>query len=342
MLHYTLVVAGADVLSYDPMTVRSGLAGMRQVRSHPIWTALPLLALLTGAIFLGSSPLLVRLSHLEPTATAFFRVLLAAPAFLIFPLIYTSAPANSPYSAPTLGDLTWLMTAGGLFALDLLCLHWSLRFTSVAKATLFLNFAPFFVALGAWAIFGEVPTLRAILSVLVAIVGVALLVGAYSSTHPPDHLIGDVLGILAGAAYGGYLLVVSRFRHRMPTSLVMGVTTLSCAAFLLPAVLAMGESLVPTTAIAWALLLALALVTHAGGQGLLVFAMRYLPAGTSSVTLLLQPVVAAYGAWLLFAEKLGFWQLVGGCIVLAAIALCHDAAFGARGVGRKRPASSAD
>jgi hypothetical protein len=42
-------------------------------------------------------------------------------------------------------------------------------------------------------------------------------------------LFGDVLGLAAGAAYGGYLLVVSRFRYKMPTSLVMGVTTLPCA-----------------------------------------------------------------------------------------------------------------
>jgi drug/metabolite transporter (DMT)-like permease len=166
-------------------------------------------------------------------------------------------------------------------------------------------------------------------------------------TGQADRLAGDALGVLAGAAYGGYLLLVSRFRHHMPTSRVMGVTTLSCAMFLLPAALVMGESLVPTTAIAWVLLLALALVTHAGGQGLLVFAMKYLPATTSSVTLLLQPVVAAVGAWLLFSETLQPSQIVGGCIVLAAIVLCHDAVSrtradtkeAARGISRRLPRS---
>ena len=308
------------------------------MRSHAIWTALPLLALLAGAICLGSSPLLVRLSHLEPTATAFYRVALAAPAFLLFPLIYTSPSRGSPKPATMHAELLWLVAAGALFALDLICLHWSLRFTSVANATLFLNFAPFFVALGAWAIFGEPPTLRAMLSFFIAIVGVALLVGGFS-TEQSNRLTGDALGILAGAAYGGYLLVVSRFRHRMSTSVVMGVTTLSCAVFLFPATLAMGESLVPGTAIAWGLLLALALVTHAGGQGLLVFAMKFLPATTSSVTLLLQPVVAACGAWLLFSEKLGIWQIMGGCIVLAGIFLCHEAASRTDWRGPSRPSS---
>jgi drug/metabolite transporter (DMT)-like permease len=111
---------------------------------------------------------------------------------------------------------------------------------------------------------------------------------------------------------------------------VMGVTTFSCALFLLPATLVMGESLVPSTATAWSVLLALALLTHAAGQGLLVFAMKYLPAFTSSITLLLQPVVAACGAWIIFSETLGFWQIVGGGIVLLGIVLCHDAMTRAR------------
>jgi drug/metabolite transporter (DMT)-like permease len=59
---------------------------------------------------------------------------------------------------------------------------------------------------------------------------------------------------------------------------------------------------------------------------LLVFAMKYFPALTSSVTLLLQPVVAACGAWIIFNEMLGPWQIFGGGIVLAGIFLCHDAA----------------
>ncbi len=294
---------------------------MPPVRSR----ALPLAALLTGAIALGSSPILVRLSELEPTATAFYRVALAAPAFLPFLLADAKPSATAPKSRAGPSELFWLIAAGGFFALDLLCLHWSLRYTSVANATLFLNFAPFFVAFGAWAVFRQRPAPRAVMSFAIAIGGIALLVGGVT-TPTSARTSGDILGILAGAAYGGYLLVVSRFRHRTPTSIVMGVTTLSCALFLLLATLAMGEGLVPKTATAWAVLLALALLTHAGGQGLLVFAMKYLPAFTSSITLLLQPVVAACGAWIIFSETLGVWQLLGGGIVLLGIVLCHDAA----------------
>jgi drug/metabolite transporter (DMT)-like permease len=285
---------------------------------------LPLLALFTGAAALGSSPILVRLSALEPTATAFYRVALAAPAFLLVPFVYGTPLSLSRDSRAGRAELLWLVAAGGFFALDLLCLHWSLRHTSVVNATLLLNFAPLFVSLGAWTLLGERPAPRTVLSYVIAICGVALLVGAVSRLDR-GRLVGDALGLAAGAAYGGYLLVVSRFRDRIPTSMVMGVTTFSCACLLLPATLVMGESLLPRTAFAWAILFALALLTHAGGQGLLVFAMKYFAAFTSSVTLLLQPVVAAGGAWIVFGEALGPWQILGGGIALLGVLLCHDA-----------------
>ena len=299
--------------------------------AHARLAALPVLALLMGAIALGSSPILVRLSELEPTATAFYRVALAAPAFLLISYASGRSAVATHKSASVHNELLWLAVAGGFFALDLLCLHWSLRYTSVANATLFLNFAPFFVAFGAWLIFGESPALRTVVSFAIAITGIFLLVGGVSAAKPGQHF-GDLLGIGAGAAYGAYLLVVSRFRHRLSTSLVMGVTTISCAFALLPVAVLLGEGLTPSTLLAWTILLALALLTHAAGQGLLVFAMKYLPASTSSVTLLLQPVVAACGAWVIFQERLSFWQIVGAGVVLVGIVLCHNAT-------RQRPES---
>ena len=212
--------------------------------AHARTPALPLLALLTGAIALGSSPILVRLSELEPTATAFYRVALAAPAFLVISYASSTSSLATHKPATLRSELLWLVIAGGFFALDLLCLHWSLRYTTVANATLFLNCAPFFVALGAWLVFAEAPTLRTVLSFAIAITGMTLLVGGISVAKPSQHL-GDLLGIGAGAAYGGYLLVVSRFRHHLSTSLVMGVTTLSCALVLLPVAAILGEALAP-------------------------------------------------------------------------------------------------
>jgi drug/metabolite transporter (DMT)-like permease len=66
-------------------------------------------------------------------------------------------------------------------------------------------------------------------------------------------------------------------------------------------------------------LLGLAVVTQILGQGLIAYAFAHLPASLSSVSLLIQPVVAALAAWAIFGEAVGAMQLAGGAIVLAGI-----------------------
>ena len=112
----------------------------------------------------------------------------------------------------------------------------------------------------------------------------------------------------------------------------MTISTLAAAICLLPLAIVLHESLLATTRQGWSILIALALITHVAGQGLVAFAFKALPAATSSAVLLLQPVVAALFAWLLFGEALAPSQIVGGAIVLAGVYLCQLAASDTRPV----------
>ena len=69
--------------------------------------------------------------------------------------------------------------------------------------------------------------------------------------------------------------------------------------------------------------MSLALVSHAGGQSLITYALAHLPAAFSSVSLLLQPVIAALLAWVLLAEPLRSMQALGASIILLAIVLAR-------------------
>ena len=71
----------------------------------------------------------------------------------------------------------------------------------------------------------------------------------------------------------------------------------------------------------WLAFLALALVPTLGGHGLTNKSLRVLSAPTVGLFLLGEPVGASVMAWLLFGEVPGPWTLVGGAIVLVALAL---------------------
>jgi hypothetical protein len=57
----------------------------------------------------------------------------------LFSFARREAPSLTAFSKAQWLGLFWLIAAGAFFALDLFCLHWLLRRTSVVNATLFLN-----------------------------------------------------------------------------------------------------------------------------------------------------------------------------------------------------------
>lgn len=286
--------------------------------------ALP--ALLAGASAIAFAPIFVRLSELGPTATAFHRLLLALPALWLWNAI--SARGGATASRPARrSDAVGLVLAGLFFAGDLACWHWSITFTSVANATLLANFAPVFVALAGFALFKERFSRTFLLGMATALAGACVLMGR-SVTLSPTNLLGDALGLVTAAFYAGYIVSVGRLRARLSTAAIMAWSGLITGVALFPLTLLSGEELVPITLYGWAMLLGLALISHAGGQSLIAYALAHLPATFSSVSLLLQPAVAAVLAWIILGEALGFFQMLGTVMILAGIVLARRGSRG--------------
>lgn len=301
---------------------------------------LAVLALLAGSAAIGFSPLFVRLSEAGPVATAFWRVGLAVPLFWLLTL---REPAPQPPSAdgaaswapswwaPSWRDYGGLILAGLCFGGDLTAWHWSIKLTTVANATLLANMAPIFVTLLSWGLLGQRFSRSFLGGLATALAGVALLLlgkgggiggdsgGANVGEANADRFVGDALALLAAVFYAGYFLAVSRLRRRFSTARIMlwsgGVT----AAATLTVAAATGEAILPLTAAGWFALFGLAWFSHAGGQGLIAYGMAFLPAAFTSVTVLLQPVVAALAAWALLGEPLGPLEVAAMAAVLAGI-----------------------
>ena len=68
-----------------------------------------------------------------------------------------------------------------------------------------------------------------------------------------------------------------------------------------------------------AALLALAIISQVGGQGLVAVALGTLPATFSSLVIFLEAVAAAGFGWWLLNEPLGLAQAFGGVLILVGI-----------------------
>jgi len=279
--------------------------------------ALP--ALLLGAVGIGLTPIFVRLSDMGPVAVAFWRILFALPALAVW-MAVEAGGTRAPRRPSALRDQARLAAAGVFLACDLAVWHWSLNFTTVANATLLGNFAPVFVALASWLLFGQRFTRLFLAGLALAIAGACVLMGG-NFGQGARHLLGDGLALVAAMFYAGYMVTVGRLRREFSTATIMLWSGVASIAVLLPLSVLSGEALLATSLSGWAVVAGLGLFCHAGGQSLITYALAHLSAAFSSVALLLQPAIAAGLAWVLLAEPLGLRDALGAAVILTGIVL---------------------
>jgi drug/metabolite transporter (DMT)-like permease len=279
----------------------------------PTTIAAPLAALVCGALAMGLSPILVRLADVGPFASAFWRVALALP--VLYAWMKLSERGEKPPGA-TFSRATIL--AGLAFAGDLFFWHLSIVTTSVANATFFATTAPIWVVLFGWLIFRDRASAAVLAGLGLCVAGGAALL-AQSFQMRPGGAVGDLYGLVTGVFFGLYFLAVRAARRRSSAARVTFELSLITAGLLLATALALERQLTPQSVRGAAALLALAWVSHAGGQGLLSVALGRLPAAFSSLVIFLEAIAAACFAWIVLGEPVTLVQGGGGLAILAGI-----------------------
>lgn len=287
-------------------------------------------ALIGGALAMGISPIFVRICEVGPFTSAFWRVGLAVP--VLFMWVYFEQRRNRSFNAETnisrsigmrefvglCGPLRYSVIAGLFFAGDLFFWHLAIMHTTIANATLLATIAPLWVALLGGIILGERLGWRVVIGLILCFIGVTTLIG--NSLHfMPEYLYGDIYGFITSFFFGLYFIAI-RLARRFDRSLViMLVSSSVTAVFLLVVALVSEDKFLPDSIRGYGALIALALISHVGGQGLLAYALGHLPAIFSALIIFIEALIAAFFGWLVFGEVLGLLQIAGGLIVLYGI-----------------------
>jgi len=274
-------------------------------------------AMLAGNVCLAFGPWFVRLAGdgpagIGPVASSFWRLALAAPILLL--LSWPDRQAASRLS----GGLWGALAIGGLFfAADLAAWHAGIFHTRLANATLFGNSSSFLYAAYGFLLARQLPGRNQSLALILAALGTALLLGR-SYELSSRYLLGDLLCMLAGFLYTGYLVALGRARAQLPPILSLAVSTGAGMAPLLLLAWTMGERIVPGD---WTAVLLLAVGSQVLGQGFMIYALGHLSPVIFGLGLLTQPVVGATIGWLVYGERLSVLDLVGAAIIGAALVL---------------------
>jgi len=270
-------------------------------------------ALIAANALLAAGALFVRMADVGPVAAAFWRMGLALPLLVLI------AGRGGPIRLSR-GVAIALALSGLLFAVDLASWHLGIVRTNLANATLFGNATSLMFPVYGFVMARVWPTQRQGLALTLAAAGAVLLMGR-SYELSPDHLVGDLLCLLAGLFYTFYFVIVARARDALAPFPLLAASTLASAIPLLALAAAMGERIVPHS---WTPLIALALCSQVLGQGLMTYVLGRLSPLVIGLGLLTQPVVAATIGWVIFGERLGLADIIGAVLVGLALVLVRQ------------------
>lgn len=259
-----------------------------------------LLEMIVGAAAISTTSLFVKLAHVGPTVSAFYRMGLGG-AMLLVGLV-----AMRRWQRVRWSDLAWLAVPALAFAIDLMLWHRSILYVGPGLATLLGNFQVFLMALAGFVLYRERLGWHFLAGVALGFVGLYLLVGLDWSAVGAQYQLGVVLGVVTGVAYAVYMLSTRHAqrsgRVNLAPAQLLCVVSLLCATVLAVAVVVEGSSFVLPDAQSVSSLLGLAFFGQVFGWVLLTRAMPQLPASLIGLLLLLQPALSFVFDVLLFAR----------------------------------------
>ena len=276
-------------------------------------------ALVVGAVAMGVSPVFVRFAEVGPFTSAFWRVALSLPFLYLWARLEADRQKKRTGIAPEATPWTRAQVLAGLFFTgDLIFWHLSILNTTIANATFLATMAPVWVVLGSGLFIGEAVSRASLAGLALCLAGAGTLVGS-SYSFAPDRLTGDLFGICTSLFFGLYFLAVRAARRSAPTGVIMFRSSIVTALCLFGFAAFMEGSFLPQTVVGLSALLALALMAHVGGQGLLAYALGHLSAVFSSLVIFMEAMTAGVVGWIVLSEALSPLQIAGGAAIVAGI-----------------------
>ncbi|MGY1987142.1 DMT family transporter [Blastococcus sp. SYSU DS0669] len=263
-----------------------------------------------------SGSIVARHSDLGPLDIAWHRMAIGAVALLL-PWALTRRGA-APAPAVGRGTTVRLALIGAGLACYQLAYFAAVATAGVSIATLVaLGLAPLLIAVGATVLGHGRPDAATVTALVVALVGLVLLVGISAGADTGTAvLLGALLAVGSALGYAVVTLAGAGVPAGVPVTLV-GFA--GGALLLTPVALATGLRLTADP-VALGVLLYLGIVPSAVAYAMFFTGLRTVPGAVASIVTLLEPLTATALATLLLGERLAPLALVGGLLVLGAVA----------------------
>jgi drug/metabolite transporter (DMT)-like permease len=240
------------------------------------------------------------------------------------------------------GTLRPGLLAGALFAAEFLFVAEGLRHTSASHMAVLIYTSPIFTAIGLhFTIPSERLGRRQWLGIGMAFAGIAAAFagGWLHSDVSLRILLGDLLGVLAGAAWGATTVVIrgSALSEAAPSKTLLYQLAVGCVLLLGAAVVSGQATRVSMTAVAWTSLLFQGVVVSFASYLVWFWLLRRYVASQVAVFSFMSPLFGVTFGVLVLHEPVDAFFAVGAALVLAGITVVTGPSLRRRSVPAEAP-----
>ena len=279
-----------------------------------------ILFVLIGAFLISFSPVMVSMSDLQPTVSAFYRVFIGS-IFLIFVIflnrnLYINSFSVNPY----------LILAGIFFALDLWFWHRSILYIGPGMSTLIANFQIFIIPLMSFFIFSMTPNKYQIIAIVLGINGLYLTLGYGGSIDNENIKLGFMFGIMTALAYSAYILSLKKNNieasHEISPLISLFYVSFISALILFIVIKIEGVSMIMNDSSNLYSMLAYGIICHVFGWYMIILGLKTVTATTAGIILISQPIFSLFWDYLFFSRHTTSIEIIGIAVVIIAMIIC--------------------
>jgi len=280
----------------------------------------PYFALIGGVFAVSTGAIFARLADANPLVIAAYRVGIAA--LILAPFAWWKA--RDELRRLSVREITLALISGFFLALHFATWISSLSYTSVANSVVLVNTNPLWVALLTPLIANERIKKAAVLSIIISVIG-GVIIGFGDFATGSENLLGDGLALCGSICAAVYLLLGRNLRRKLSLLSYVFVCYGSAALILWGIVISLNLPITGFSPNTYAAFLGMALISQLIGHTSYNWALKWFTAGLIAVSLLGEPIVATFLAYLLFNEGLTWSKVIGGVLILSAIYIAASA-----------------
>jgi drug/metabolite transporter (DMT)-like permease len=269
--------------------------------------------LAVGIFFLSLSGILIKVVSAPPLITAFYRmlftVLLLSPYFLI----------KHKSKARYFLDYRPLLV-GFLLAVHFILWISSIQYTDISNSVIFVALQPLFTIILEYLFAREDLKEGAVIGIIMAVIG-STVISIGDLYQLGDTLFGNFLALSAALFASSYLFIGRGVRKKLDYFPYLYILYTYAAIFLGVGVYLFKIPFTGYGANNYLLFLALAVGPTLIGHSILNYAVRYLSTSIVSLSILGEPILTTFLAWLLLNEEVRMTTMIGGAFILGGIYL---------------------